>query len=97
MDRTQRIDATEKNKLTVAKAHSSRAIPVLDMIDLPMSFDRGAGWATLREAGPVVLSDGWYALTRRSDVLAALRNPNVFVQKGIRDRRQPAAAGARGL
>ena len=65
----------------MAKAHSSRAIPVLDMIDLPMSFDRGAGWATLREAGPVVLSDGWYALTRRSDVLAALRNPSVFSSK----------------
>jgi cytochrome P450 len=58
-----------------------RGIPVRDMTDLPMSFDRGAGWASLREAGPVVLSDGWYALTRRSDVLAALRNPNVFSSK----------------
>jgi cytochrome P450 len=46
-----------------------------------MSFDRGSGWAKLREAGPVVLSDGWYALTRRDDVLAALRNPNVFSSK----------------
>lgn len=57
------------------------AIPVLDLTDLPMSFDRGTGWARLREAGPVVLSDGWYALTRREDVLAALRNPNVFSSK----------------
>lgn len=56
-------------------------IPVLDLIDLPMSLDRGIGWATLREAGPVVLSDGWYALTRREDVLAALRNPGVFSSK----------------
>ena len=65
----------------MAEADSSRAIPVLDLTDLPMSFDRGAGWATLREAGPVVLSDGWYALTRREDVLAALRNPSVFSSK----------------
>jgi cytochrome P450 len=61
--------------------HDSREIPVLDMMDLPMSFDRGTGWAKLRGAGPVVLSDGWYALTRRDDVLAALRNPNVFSSK----------------
>lgn len=60
---------------------NAAAIPVLDLIDLPMSFDRGTGWATLRDAGPVVLSDGWYALTRREDVLAALRNPNVFSSK----------------
>ena len=58
-----------------------REIPELDLDDLPMAFDRGAGWAALREAGPVVLSDGWYALTRREDVLAALRNPNVFSSK----------------
>jgi cytochrome P450 len=56
----------------------SREIPQVDSADLPMSLDRGAGWAKLRDAGPVVLSDGWYALTRRADVLAALRNPNVF-------------------
>ena len=65
----------------MAEADNSRAIPVLDLTDLPMSFDRGAGWATLRDAGPVVLSDGWYALTRREDVLAALRNPSVFSSK----------------
>ncbi|HKI39369.1 MAG: cytochrome P450 [Mycobacterium sp.] len=65
----------------MAQAHNSEAIPALDLTDLPMSIDRGVGWATLREAGPVVLSDGWYALTRREDVLAALRNPNVFSSK----------------
>ena len=64
----------------MAETDNSGAIPVLDLTDLPMSFDRGAGWATLREAGPVVLSDGWYALTRREDVLAALRNPSVFLR-----------------
>ncbi|CDO89142.1 cytochrome [Mycobacterium triplex] len=59
----------------------SRSIPEFDSADLPMSFDRGVGWAALRDAGPVVLSDGWYALTRRADVLAALRNPSVFSSK----------------
>ncbi len=67
--------------MDLAQAHESAPIPVLDLTDLPMSFDRGAGWATLREAGPVVMSDGWYALTRREDVLAALRNPEVFSSK----------------
>ncbi len=65
----------------MAEAHDSQGIPVLDSTDLPMAFDRGTGWAALREAGPVVLSDGWYALTRRADVLAALRNPSVFSSK----------------
>jgi cytochrome P450 len=46
--------------------------------DLPMARDRGRGWAALRELGPVVRGDGWYYLTRREDVLAALRNPDVF-------------------
>lgn len=46
--------------------------------ELPMAADRGAGWAKLREFGPVVHGDGWYYLTRRDDVLAALRNPEVF-------------------
>lgn len=46
--------------------------------DLPMARDRGLGWATLRDLGPVVRGDDWYYLTRREDVLAALRNPEVF-------------------
>lgn len=62
-------------------APDAREIPKLDLDDLPMALDRGVGWAALRDAGPVVLSDGWYALTRREDVLAALRNPNVFSSK----------------
>ncbi len=55
--------------------------PVLPHIryeDLPMARDRGIGWAALRELGPVVRGDDWYYLTRREDVLAALRNPAVF-------------------
>ncbi|HEY7053876.1 MAG TPA: cytochrome P450 [Mycobacterium sp.] len=46
-----------------------------------MSYDRGAGWAKVRAAGPVLYGDGWYVLTRREDVLAALRNPEVFSSK----------------
>lgn len=46
--------------------------------DLPMARDRGKGWATLRDLGPVLYGDGWYYLTHRDDVLAALRNPEVF-------------------
>lgn len=32
----------------------------------------------LRRLGPVLYGDGWYYLTRREDVLAALRDPAVF-------------------
>src|SRR5262249_27392877 len=74
-------EPTERSRLPMAEPHDTRGIPELDLNDLPMSYDRGTGWAALREAGPVVLSDGWYALTRRDDVLAALRNPNVFSSK----------------
>ena len=53
-------------------------LPRLDYYTLPLSADRGVGWKTLRDAGPVVFMNGFYYLTRREDVLAALRNPNVF-------------------
>jgi cytochrome P450 len=43
-----------------------------------MAADRGVGWKLLRDAGPVVFMNGSYYLTRREDVLAALRNPKVF-------------------
>jgi hypothetical protein len=43
----------------MAEAHDPQGIPELDLNDLPMALDRGVGWAALREAGPVVLSDGW--------------------------------------
>jgi cytochrome P450 len=46
--------------------------------DLPMASDRGRGWATLRALGPVLVGDGWYYLTRREDVLEALRDSKVF-------------------
>jgi cytochrome P450 len=53
-------------------------LPRLDYYTLPMAADRGVGWKTLRDAGPVVFMNGFYYLTRREDVLAALRNPKVF-------------------
>lgn len=53
-------------------------LPQISYGDLPMASDRGVGWAALRDLGPVLYGEGWYYLTRREDVLAALRNPAVF-------------------
>lgn len=53
-------------------------LPQVRYEDLPMAHDRGAGWAALRERGPVLHGDGWYYLTRRDDVLDALRDPGTF-------------------
>ncbi|MGE2833684.1 cytochrome P450 [Mycobacterium sp. SMC-4] len=54
-------------------------LPQVSYEDLPMAQDRGAGWTKLRDLGPVLHSgDGWYYFTRRDDVLAALRNPQVY-------------------
>jgi cytochrome P450 len=53
-------------------------LPRLEYSKLPLGADRGVGWKTLRDAGPVVFMNGHYYLTRREDVLAALRNPKVF-------------------
>ncbi len=53
-------------------------LPRLEHSTLPMAADRGVGWKTLRDAGPVVYMNGAYYLTRREDVLAALCQPNLF-------------------
>lgn len=53
-------------------------MPRLEYSTLPMAEDRGAGWKTLRDAGPVVYMNGAYYLTRREDVLMALREANLF-------------------
>jgi cytochrome P450 len=53
-------------------------IPEVEWASLPMAEDRGAGWALLRDLGPVVRTHGWHYLTRREDVLHALRTPEVF-------------------
>jgi hypothetical protein len=56
----------------------SVALPEIAYGDLPMSLDRGLGWMTLRDMGPVVYGEGWYYLTRRDDVLprCAIRPPS---------------------
>ncbi|WP_082975096.1 cytochrome P450 [Mycobacterium sp. E3247] len=53
-------------------------LPRLEHSALPLAADRGVGWKALRDAGPVVFMNGAYYLTRREDVLAALRQPNLF-------------------
>lgn len=64
-------------------------LPRLEYSSLPLSADRGAGWRTLREAGPVVFMNGSYYLTRREDVLAALRNPKVFSSRLLQPPTNP--------
>ncbi|UXA17301.1 cytochrome P450 [Mycobacterium sp. SMC-4] len=55
------------------------AVATVRYEDLPMTRDRGVGWSMLRELGPVLRSgDGWYYFTPRDDVLAALRDPQVY-------------------
>ena len=53
-------------------------LPRREYSTLPMTADRGVGWKVLRDAGPVVFMNGHYYITRREDVLTALRNPKVF-------------------
>ena len=60
-------------------------LPEVRYADLPMAHDRGLGWTALRELGPVVQGEGWYYLTRREDVLAALRDPEVFSSRRTYD------------
>ncbi|HTQ22604.1 cytochrome P450 [Mycobacterium sp.] len=60
-------------------------LPHIDYADLPMAADRATGWATLRSAGPVILNDGGYYLSRREDVLSALRHPEIYSSKSAFD------------
>jgi cytochrome P450 len=55
--------------------------PQLSFASLPMAADRSVGWKTLRDAGRVVFVDDWFYVTHRDDVLAALRNPELFSSK----------------
>src|SRR6201990_3045272 len=50
-----------------------------------MAADRGVGWKALRDAGRVVSVDGIFYLTHRDDVLAALRDPQLFSSKKASD------------
>ncbi|WP_029110244.1 cytochrome P450 [Mycobacterium sp. URHD0025] len=65
----------------MTEAQAAPELPHVRYGDLPMMSDRGAGWAKLRDLGPVVYGEGWYYLTRREDVLSALRSPDVFSSK----------------
>ncbi|MCW2722952.1 cytochrome P450 [Pseudonocardia sp.] len=56
-------------------------VPVLDFDSVPMGVDRGRGWAVVREAGPVVKMGDFYYVTRREDVVDALRRPELFSSK----------------
>jgi len=64
-------------------------LPRLEYASLPLAEDRGIGWRTLREAGPVVFMNGAYYLTRREDVLAALRNPKAFSSRVLQPPTNP--------
>src|SRR4051795_5717751 len=60
---------------------SIQSVPEVEYESLPMAIDRKDGWDALREIGPVVLMNGWYYLTRREDVLHALRTPEIYSSK----------------
>lgn len=64
-------------------------LPRLEYSKLPLAADRGVGWKTLRDTGPVVFMNGYYYLTRREDVLAALRNPKVFSSRVLQPPGNP--------
>ncbi|OBG90454.1 cytochrome [Mycobacterium sp. E3251] len=66
---------------TDQKARTIAGVAELEWAKLPMAADRGVGWEVVRDAGPVVYMDGWYYLTRREDVLTALRDPSTFSSK----------------
>lgn len=57
---------------------SANLPPPVRYEDLPMAHDRGAGWAKLRDLGPVLYGDDSYYFTRREDVLGALRDYETF-------------------
>jgi cytochrome P450 len=60
---------------------SIQSVPEVAYDSLPMAGNRKDGWDALRDVGPVVLMNGWYHLTRREDVLHALRTPEVYSSK----------------
>ncbi|OBK46291.1 cytochrome [Mycobacterium gordonae] len=64
-------------------------LPRLEYSSLPLTDDRGVGWQTLRDAGPVVFMNGSYYLTRREDVLTALRSPGLFSSRLLQPPTNP--------
>lgn len=74
----------------MTQTHETLGLPQIVYGDLPMSRDRGVGWAALRDLGPVLYGEDWYYFTRREDVLAALRDPDVYSsQLGFDDMISP--------
>ncbi len=65
----------------MTETFASPELPHILYEDLPMTHDRGAGWAKLRDLGPVVEGDNCFFITRREEILAALRDPEVFSSK----------------
>ncbi|MDP7701997.1 cytochrome P450 [Mycobacterium sp. TY815] len=72
-----------------ANGPGSFHLPRLEYSALPLADDRGVGWRALRDAGPVVFMNGSYYLTRREDVLDALRNPRVFSSRLLQPPTNP--------
>jgi hypothetical protein len=62
------------------------APPALDPDATGMAEDRGRGWAAIRAAGPLVAVEDVVMLTRREDVVAALRCPEAFSSRGAFDQ-----------
>lgn len=62
---------------TVPPSRTTKATE-FDIASLPMSTDRTSGWDEFRKIGAVVLHMGWHHLTRREDVLHALRTPEIY-------------------
>jgi hypothetical protein len=59
-----------------------RGIVELDHAGLPMDVDRGRAWEIVRKAGPVVrIGEGLPLITRREDVVEALRDSELFSSK----------------
>lgn len=56
----------------------TRSSPQVDYATLPMAADRAARWATLRDIGPLVITNGWRQFAGVDDVLAALRDSEVY-------------------
>lgn len=55
-------------------------VPRIRLSEVPMVASRADGWKVIRDAGRVVYAEegSYYYITRRDDVLAALRDPELF-------------------
>jgi len=72
--------------MTTTALHTGLDPVVLDIDAIPMATDRTRGWEMIRAAGPVVRIGDLIMLTRREDVLAALRQPQLFSSRKAFDQ-----------